>query len=106
MDSDSELTDKGRLLFGAGFVFGVAVTMLVMAVVTATVAGRTGRGGLASEIVVTIAAGVFFASVVGVSLYLLAFPENRVEVPIGGLADHLPGVEAEKTSASDDHDDR
>lgn len=102
MDSDPELTDKDRLLFGAGFVFGVTFTMLVLAVVTATVAGRTGRDILASEVVVTIAAGIFFAGVVGVSLYFLAFPENRVEVPVGSLAGVGPGSDAEESAVAVD----
>ncbi len=105
MDPEPELTDKGRLLFGAGFVFGVTFTMLILAVVTATVAGKTGRDILASEIVVTIAAGIFFAGVVGVSLYFLAFPENRVEIPLGSLAGTTPGGDAEEPGAVDDSEE-
>lgn len=82
---DSDLTDKGRLLFGAGFVFGVAFTMLILGVVTATVARGMGQQLLTADVVLTLAAGIFFAAVVGVSLYFLAFPENRVEIPIDGL---------------------
>jgi hypothetical protein len=82
MTTTSDITDKGRLLVGAGFVFGVAFTMLILAVVTSTVASRVGESFLATEVLVTIAAGVFVAAVVGVSLFLLAFPENRVRVPL------------------------
>lgn len=81
MPTEPDISDKGRLLFGAGFVFGVAFTMLLMAVVTATVAGRIDNGVLSSDLVVTLAAGIFFATVVGVSLFFLAFPGNRVQVP-------------------------
>lgn len=83
--TSSELSDKGRLLFSAGFVFGVAFTMLIAGIVTATIARRTGRQLLTSDVVITLAAGIFFAAVVGLSLYFLAFPENRVELPIDGF---------------------
>ena len=82
MTTEPEISDKGRLLFGAGFVFGVAFTMLLMAVVTATVAGRIENSLLSSDLVVTLAAGIFFATVVGVSLFFLAFPGNRLRVPV------------------------
>ena len=81
MPSDPDLSDTGRLLFGAGFVFGVAFTMLVMGVVTATVAGRVEGGMVSGDLVVTLAAGIFFTTVVGVSLFFLAFPGNRLRIP-------------------------
>lgn len=85
MRTESEITDKSRLLFGAGFVFGVTFTMLILAVVASTVAGQNGTVFLGSGLVVTIAAGLVFASIVGVSLYFLAFPENRIDVPLDWL---------------------
>jgi hypothetical protein len=75
-----ELTDKNRLLLGAGFVFGVAFTMLVLAIVAATVVGAGPLFG--SGLAVTTAAGILFAGIVGVSLYGLAFPENRLDLPV------------------------
>jgi hypothetical protein len=84
MSSNSgELSDKSRLLFGAGFVFGVMFMLIVLAIVTVTVASESVSGLLASEVLVTLAAGVVFAAIVGVSLYLLAFPDNRVVIPVG-----------------------
>lgn len=97
MSADPELTDKSRLLFGAGFVFGVTFTMLVLAVVTSTVASRVGESLLASEVLVTIVAGILFAAIVGVSLYFLAFPENRVEVPIQGVGSPAGDTAAAET---------
>jgi len=81
--SEGALEDKGRLLFGAGFAFGVACTLLIMTVVIATVTGETAREILASDVFLTIATGVFFAGVVGAGLYVLAFPENRLVIPVG-----------------------
>ena len=80
-DASDELSDKSRMMFGAGFVFGVMFTMLVLAVVTATVTS-TSEALMASEVIITIVAGIVFAAIVGVSLYFLAFPENRLEVPV------------------------
>lgn len=79
MSADGVVDDKDRLLFGAGFAFGVMFTMLVLAVVVATVTGEL----LGTDLVVTIGAGVFLAGVVGVALYVLAFPDNRLQVPVG-----------------------
>lgn len=85
MATDPPVTDKERLLFGAGFVFGVAVTMVIMAVVTSTVAGRTGTSVLGAEVVLTIGGGVVFAAIVGICLWVLAFPENRLHLPLSGF---------------------
>jgi hypothetical protein len=73
--------DAERLLFGAGFAFGVTFSMVVLSVVTVTIVSGTDRP-LAAEVVVTLAAGVCFAAVVGAGLLLLAFPERRVEIPL------------------------
>jgi hypothetical protein len=96
---EAPVSDKARLLFGAGFVFGVAFAMLVLAIVTATVAKDRGQSFFATEIVVTIGAGIVFTAVVGVGLYYLAFPENRLEVPIGGavLAGSVDAGETDDT---------
>ena len=94
---DDRLSRKERLLFGAGFVFGVMFTMLILAVVVATVGNGTGVE--VTSIFVTISAGIFFAAVVGVALYFLAFPENRVEIPVG---DRLAEVTDERAREDDD----
>lgn len=96
-----DLTDKERLLFGAGFVFGVMCMLVLLAVVTATLV-QPGGGLLASDILVTIFGGVVFAAIIAVSLYLLAFPANRLHVPVEELFDtsesELLGVEDEDGS--------
>lgn len=80
LGSESEITDKSRLVFGAGFAFGVTCSLLLMAVVLVTVDG--GQMSLGSPVMITAGAGALFASVVGAALYLLAFPENRLMIPI------------------------
>jgi hypothetical protein len=88
-DSDP-LSDKSRLLFGAGVVFGVALTMLLTAVVTVSVVGTAAFG---ADALATIAGGTLFAVLVGATLFVLAFPANRVEVPVeqavGRVTDRL-----------------
>lgn len=84
-DASSPVSDKGRLLFGAGFAFGVMFTMFVLAVVATSVVDRPGVGLFASEVMLTIAAGVLFTGILGISLYLLAFPENRLALPVEDL---------------------
>jgi hypothetical protein len=79
-DAHEELPDKNRLLLGAGFVFGVAFAMLMLAVVAGTVVGAGTL--LESAAVVTIAAGLLFSGIIGLSLYGLAFPENRLDLPV------------------------
>ena len=83
-DSGPELTDKGRLLFGSGFVFGVMFALVILGVVTATVVGD---GVLASEVAATIAAGVVFTAIVAIAMYFLAFRDNRISVPVARLFD-------------------
>ncbi|MFT4922070.1 MAG: hypothetical protein ACI8XM_001280 [Haloarculaceae archaeon] len=82
MGDEEPLDDKNRLLFGAGFVFGVMFTLLILAIVTVTLAGNLGWGLLARDVIVTIFAGILFTSILGTALYLLAFPENRIDVPV------------------------
>lgn len=83
MSGDDIVDDKNRLLFGAGFAFGVVFTMLVLAVVVAAVTGEL----LGTDLFVTIGAGVVLAAIVGTGLYVLAFPENRLKIPIGDALD-------------------
>ncbi|MFB6309363.1 MAG: hypothetical protein ABEH35_08545 [Haloarculaceae archaeon] len=83
MDSQlgGEVSESNRMLFGAGFVFGVTCTMLVLAVVIAGVGG--GEVDLGAPVMLTIGAGIVFTAIVGTALYLLAFPENRLRIPVG-----------------------
>jgi hypothetical protein len=74
------LTDDGKLLFGAGFVFGVMVTLVLLAVVVAVAASN--GGSIPTTVVATVAGGVVFAGIVGSGLFLLAFPENRTKIPV------------------------
>lgn len=74
------LSDDGKLLFGAGFVFGVMVTMVLLGVVLAVLAA--GGGPSSTALTATVAAGILFAGIVGGGLYLLAFPENRMQIPV------------------------
>jgi hypothetical protein len=79
MDSEP-VGDTERLLFGAGFVFGAGFILLILGLVVATVGG--GRGALGVDVGLLIGASVLVTAVVGAALFLLAFPENRVEVPV------------------------
>lgn len=90
-DISSPVTDKGRLLFGAGFAFGVMFAMFVLAIVSVSVAENPGGGLFASEVILTIAAGVLFTGILGISLYLLAFPENRLDLPVEDLVEPKNG---------------
>jgi hypothetical protein len=84
MANRDDLTDQSKLLFGAGFVFGVGTTLCLLAVVlvivTRTPAGTGGLG--ASQLLATVAGGVLFAAVVGVGLWYLAFDENRAQLSV------------------------
>lgn len=77
---DPRITDESRLLLGAGFSFGVTCTLLLIGVVLATVGG--GQTSIGSPVMITTGAGALFAGIVGTSLYLLAFSENRLLLPI------------------------
>ena len=82
-ESDESLTDKDKLLFGAGFVFGVMVTLLLLAAVLAVTAGDGGDTlSPGSSVLVTAVGGGGFAGIVGAGLYVLAFPENRTRVRV------------------------
>lgn len=91
MRAEVPLSDKNRLLFGAGFVFGVMFTLVILALVTVTLAGDWTV--LAREGVVTLVGGIVFTGILGTGLYLLAFPENRIEVPVAALFDAEEGEE-------------
>mgnify|MGYP000477524080 CR=1 FL=1 len=84
MANRADLTDQGKLLFGAGFVFGVGTTLCLLAVVlvavTQTPAGPGGPAG--SPVVATVAGGVLFAAIVGAGLWYLAFDENRASLAV------------------------
>lgn len=77
--TDDTVTAKDRLLFGAGFAFGVMFILLVLGVVTAGLGG--GEGPLGSVIPI-VAISVLLTGVIGSATYLLAFPENRLSVPV------------------------
>jgi len=77
------LSDDGKLLFGAGFVFGVMVTLVLLGVVVAVVAANSGPVPVTA--VATVVGGIVFAGIVGSGLFLLAFPENRTRIPVDDL---------------------
>jgi hypothetical protein len=85
MGDSERMTDQDKLLFGAGFVFGVTVTMLILGVVLAVVV-NAGVGGLPMTVAATVAGGVVFAGIVGAGLYYLAFPDNRTRVAVDPAA--------------------
>lgn len=83
MTARDELTDQGKLLFGAGFVFGVTVSMCLLAVVlVAVTSGPATPGGVGASLLATVAGGVLFAAVVGAGLTYLAFDHNRAKIPV------------------------
>jgi len=93
--SSQPITDRGRLLFAAGFVFGVGVTLLILGMVVASIGG--GQGPLGVSVSVLILASVLFTALVGSGLFLLAFPENRLEVPVSfAESDEEPAGTSEK----------
>ncbi|WP_135663532.1 hypothetical protein [Halorhabdus rudnickae] len=74
--------DKERLLLGAGFAFGVMLTLLVLELVL-VLNGTVPPGDLfTSADALIVVAGIVFAGVVGVALYVLSFPGNRARIPI------------------------
>jgi hypothetical protein len=84
MTARDELTDQGKLLFGAGFVFGVTVTLCLLAVVLVAVTRVPASAGdiAASPLVLSVAGGVVFAGIVGAGLTYLAFDHNRAKIPV------------------------
>ena len=85
----ADVTDENKLLLGAGFVFGVAFSMGLLAVAAATVVGAGTLFG--SSVGATIAGSVLFGAIVGASLYLLAFPENRLDLPVEQFVERYAG---------------
>jgi hypothetical protein len=83
-DPDSDLV---RYVFGAGFVFGVVTTLLVLVGALTVAAGADGITALGRPLLLSVIAAVLFAAVVGSALFLLAFPENRVRVSIAERED-------------------
>ncbi|MFC7141240.1 hypothetical protein ACFQMA_15550 [Halosimplex aquaticum] len=79
-EATDALTDDGKLLFGAGFVFGVMASLVLLGVVVAVVAAN--GQSVPVTVAATVAAGVVFAAIVGGGLYLLAFPENRTQIAV------------------------
>lgn len=74
--------DRERLLLGAGFAFGVMTTLLVLEIVLLA-NGSVSVGGLfTSPEALMVVAGIVFAAIVGVGLFVLSFPENRNRIPI------------------------
>ena len=88
MDSgtDDPVSEKDRLLFGAGFAFGVMFTLLVLGIVAAGMGGGQGQFGVSVTLLVGVS--VVLITLIGSATYLLAFPQNRVLVPASiGLDD-------------------
>ena len=78
-----ETVERERLIFGAGFAFGVMFTMLILGMVLSTVVPRnvTVTSLLDSRVLLTVSASIVFAFVVGVALYVFALPENGFGIP-------------------------
>jgi hypothetical protein len=100
--SSTGISDKGRLLFGAGFVFGVLCTLLILMVVVATVTGEGAQEFTNEEIFATITAGVCVLLLVGTAMYALAFPENRTKVSVSERFDLGALAQSEEGSAGND----
>jgi|APHM01.1.fsa_nt_gi hypothetical protein len=71
-------TERERLIFGAGFVFGVMFTMLILAVVLAAIVPGpvTVDSLLRSTVLLPIVSAILLGGVVGCGLYYLALPES------------------------------
>jgi hypothetical protein len=83
MGARDDLTDQGKLLFGAGFVFGVTVTLCLLGVVLVAVTpGPAGEGGVGTSLLVALGGGVLFSTTLGVGLTYLAFDHNRARIPV------------------------
>lgn len=76
--TDEAVTEKDRLLFGAGFAFGVTFTLLVLGIVAAGLGGGEGPIG---SVIPLVGISVVLTGIIGSATYFLAFPENRVVVP-------------------------
>lgn len=80
-------TERERLIFGAGFVFGVMFTLLILALVfAAVVPERVSLGAvLSSTVVLPLVAAVGFAAAVGSALYVLALPDRGLALRRGSV---------------------
>jgi uncharacterized integral membrane protein len=78
-------TERERLIFGAGFVFGVMFTLLILALVFAAVVPETVslNAVLSSTVVLPLVAAVGFAAAVGSALYVLALPDRGLALRRG-----------------------
>ena len=79
MGREDPVSAQDRLLFGAGFAFGVTFTLLLLGIVAAGLGG--GEGALGVDVTLLVVVSVLLTGLVGSATYLLAFPENRLEVP-------------------------
>lgn len=78
-------TERERLIFGAGFAFGVMFTLAILAVVLSTVVPGpvTLAALLNSTVLLPVMAAIVFAAIVGFALYFLALPESGFGLPQG-----------------------
>jgi len=85
-ETDSETV---RYVFNSGFVFGVVTATLVLVGVLAAATGSSALDLLFQPLLLSVGAAILVAVLVGSGLFLLAFPENRVHVPVvrGDLTD-------------------
>ena len=74
--------DKERLLLGAGFAFGVMMTLVVLELVLVLNGTVPASDLVTSSDALIVIAGVVFAGVVGIALFVLSFPGNRAKIPI------------------------
>jgi hypothetical protein len=76
-------TERERLIFGAGFAFGVMFTLAILAVVLSTVVPGpvTIETLLNSAVLLPVIAAIAFAAIVGFALYYLALPESGIGLP-------------------------
>lgn len=83
----NDRTERERLIFGAGFVFGVMFALLILALVFAAVVPETVSLGaiLSSTVVLPLVAAVGFAAAVGSALYVLALPERGLALRRGSI---------------------
>lgn len=81
-DSAPPDSDTVKYVFGAGFVFGVLSTMLILGVVLSITTGPGVLSVIGGPLLISIGTAIVVTGIVGSALFLLAFPENRVRVPI------------------------
>jgi glycerol uptake facilitator-like aquaporin len=78
-----EEAERDRLIFGAGFAFGVMFTTLILAVVVSAALPRDVTLGmvLSHRVLLPIVSAFLFAAIVGTALYVLALPETGFGLP-------------------------